>query len=169
MKRGRGSVVSPEAFQDLLPHNRCFGCGPHNPNGLHLKSYWSGHELSVATFTPETYHCAGPTHFVNGGVIATLIDCHCVCTAAAAAYRDAGRDIGSEPQLHYATARLETEYLRPTPMGTELRLEAAITARTARTYVISCSLLAAGRICVRGLVEAIAVPASWVHGSRVTE
>jgi acyl-coenzyme A thioesterase PaaI-like protein len=168
MRRDRESAVSPEFFQDVLPHNHCFGCGPNNPRGLHLKSSWSGDELSVARFTPKPHHCAGPKHFINGGILATLIDCHCVCTAAAAAYRAAGRPIGSEPHLHYATANLQTEYLRPTPAGIELLLEARVTARTKKTYVISCELSADGRICVRGVVEAIAVPASWIHAPRET-
>lgn len=168
MRRDRESAASPEAFQDLIPHNHCYGCGPNNPNGLRLKSYWSGDELSVARFTPEKYHCAGPKHFVNGGTLATLIDCHCVCTAAAQAYRDVGRAIGSAPHLHYATARLQTEFLRPTPMGTELRLEARITARTERTYVLSSTLEAQGKACVRAEVEAIAVPESWIHTTEVS-
>ena len=166
MRRDRESAASPEAFQDRLPHNHCFGCGPHNPNGLRIKSYWSGNELSVARFTPEAYHCAGPKHFVNGGILATLIDCHCVCTAAAAAYRDQGREIGTPPDLHYATTKLETRYLRPTPMGEELELFARIVDRNERTYVLSCELVARGKPCVEAAVEAIEVPASWIRGDR---
>jgi acyl-coenzyme A thioesterase PaaI-like protein len=124
--------------------------------------------LSVARFTPEPYHCAGPTHFVNGGILATLIDCHCICTAMAAAYRDAGRTIGSEPHFHYATAKLEVEYLRPTPIGTELELEARIVGRTDRTYVLSCTLNAGDKTCVSASVEAIRVPETWIHGARVS-
>lgn len=120
----------------------------------------------MARFTPEPYHCAGPRHFVNGGVLATLIDCHSVCTAAASAYREQGREIGSVPDLHYATARLELHYLRPTPIATRLELRARISARTDRGYVVSCELAAGGRTCVSGEVEAIAVPASWVSGER---
>jgi acyl-coenzyme A thioesterase PaaI-like protein len=122
----------------------------------------------VARFTPEPYHCAGPTHFVNGGIIATLIDCHCVCTAAAAAYRDAGREIGGEPHFHYATVTLDVEYLRPTPIAVELTLEATITERTERTYVLSCELVARGKTCARGSVEAIRVPEDWIAGDRAT-
>lgn len=120
----------------------------------------------MARFTPEPYHCAGPRHFVNGGILATLIDCHCVCTAMAAAYRDAGRAIGSEPHLHYATAKLEVEYGRPTPVGVDLALEARILERTDRTYVLSCSLDAGGKTCVSATVEAVRVPESWIHGDR---
>ena len=166
MRRDRESLVRQTAFQDLLPHNHCFGCGPQNKYGLRLKSYWSGDALSVASFTPEPHHCAGPTHFVNGGILATLVDCHCICTAAAMAYRDADREIGSQPDLHYATAKLELEYLRPTPLGAELKLQARIVARTSRTYVLSAAVVALGKTCVSARVEAIAVPQSWISGER---
>ena len=167
MKRDPAShATRPIAFQDRLTHNHCYGCGASNPNGLHLKSSWSGEDRSVARFTPESWHCAGPKHFVNGGILATLIDCHCVCTAAAAAYRDAGREIGSEPGLHYATAKLELEYLRPTPIDAEFAFEARIVARIERTYVLSCTLAARGKTCVSARVEAIDVPASWMLAPR---
>lgn len=162
MRRDRENPVRSDAFQDLIPHNHCFGCGPDNPQGLRIKSSWSGHQLSVARFTPEAYHCAGPTHFVNGGIIATVIDCHCVCTAAAAAYRDNGRAIGSNPHLHYATANLAIEYLRPTPIDVELEILARLVDRTDRTYVLSCELNAGGKTRVTATLEAIQVPDSWV-------
>ena len=116
----------------------------------------------MAKFTPRAHHCAGPTHFVNGGIIATIIDCHCVCTAAAAAYRDAAREIGSKPDLYFATARLEVEYMRPTPIDDELEIQANIEARTERTYVLSCQLAAGGKPRVKARVEAIRVPESWM-------
>lgn len=123
--------------------------------------------MSVASFTPEPYHCAGPKHFVNGGVLATLIDCHCVCTAAAAAYRDAGREIGQGSPLHFATASLSLDYARPTPLGPELQLLASIAERTDRTYVLSCELIADGKVRATGVVTAIQVPDSWVEAPRL--
>jgi len=165
-RRDRESAARPRSLQDLLPHNHCFGCGPQNPAGLRLKSFWSGTELSVARFTPEAYHCAGPKHFVNGGIIATLIDCHSICTAASQAYRDAGREPGKAPDLHYATARLEVDYRRPTPMGVELMLEARIAERSETSYVVSCELKANGKTCANARVVAVQVPESWVAGPR---
>jgi acyl-coenzyme A thioesterase PaaI-like protein len=120
----------------------------------------------VARFVPQSHHCAGPTHFVNGGIIATVIDCHCICTAAAARYRDAGRDIGSTPDVYFATARLELEYSRPTPIDSELELRATIERRTERTYVLSCELVAQGKPRVKARVEAIEVPDSWMLDNR---
>jgi acyl-coenzyme A thioesterase PaaI-like protein len=168
MKRDPESSVKLTALQDLLPHNHCFGCGPHNPDGLRIKSYWSGNELSVARFTPEPYHCAGPRHFVNGGILATIIDCHCICTAAGWAYRDAGREIGTGADFYYATSKLALEYRRPTPMHTELALEARVIGLTDRTYVLSCGLAARGKICVEATIEATRVPESWIRGQRET-
>ena len=168
MRRDPESDVKLTALQDQLPHNHCFGCGPHNPNGLRIKSYWSGDELSVARFTPEPHHCAGPKHFVNGGILATIVDCHCICTAAGWAYRDEGREIGTKPDFHYATSTLTLAYRRPTPMNTELELEAHVVERTERTYVLSCALKANGKTCVEATVEAIRVPESWIQGERET-
>jgi hypothetical protein len=46
-------VVTTAALQDMfLPGNRCFGCGPANPEGLHLKTYEDGDGF-VAEWTPE--------------------------------------------------------------------------------------------------------------------
>lgn len=120
----------------------------------------------MARFTPKTHHCAGPTHFVNGGILATVIDCHCICTAAAAAYCDRGREIGSKPDIYYATAKLEVEYLRPTPIDSELELQAKIEERADQTYVLSCALNARGKTCVKAQVVAVEVSESWMLGER---
>ena len=122
--------------------------------------------MSVARFTPKPHHCAGPEHFVNGGILATILDCHCVCTAAAISYRDDGREIGSRPDIYCATTRLEVVYRRPTPIAAELALSARILERLDRGYVLSCSLEAAGKECVTAEVEAVRVPESWILGSR---
>ena len=73
------------AIQDRLRDNFCWGCGADNPDGLHLKSYWDG-RAAVATFVPADMFAAGPRHVLNGGIVATLLDCHGVCAAIAQAY-----------------------------------------------------------------------------------
>jgi hypothetical protein len=69
------------AFQDQIPDNYCWGCGADNPDGLHLKSEWDGDD-AIAHWTPWPRFAAGPKHILNGGIIATLLDCHGVCTAS---------------------------------------------------------------------------------------
>jgi acyl-coenzyme A thioesterase PaaI-like protein len=70
---------------------------------------------------------AGPQHILNGGIIAVLVDCHCVCTAMASGYHAEGREVTSEPSLWYATASLQVTYLRPTPIAEPVVLRAHIT------------------------------------------
>lgn len=155
------SIPPEPAFQDAFHHLCCFGCGPDNSHGLRIKSRWASPGVSVCSFTPEPFHCAGPPNVLNGGIIATLIDCHCVCTAMAAAYERDGRALGSEPHILYATASLAVRYLRPTPLGTQVSLEARIRTQTERKTVLDCTVAADGTPRAEGEVVAVLVPSSW--------
>lgn len=149
-----------EAFQDLIPHNHCFGCGPHNEKGLRIKSYWNGDEASC-TYSPEPHQAAGPPQYLNGGIIATLIDCHSICTAIAQVYEAEGREIGSAPDVWCATGRLEVRYLRPTPIDAPVELRARVVASDGRKHTVRCTLTSDGEVCAAGEVLAIRVPESW--------
>ncbi len=46
------------AFQDLIADNHCFGCGPDNPEGLQIKSFWAGESESERRYQPEARHAA---------------------------------------------------------------------------------------------------------------
>jgi acyl-coenzyme A thioesterase PaaI-like protein len=150
----------PQSFQAAMPGNHCWGCGPDNPDGLALRSYWDGEE-AVAAWRPRPRDTAGPRHVLNGGIIAALIDCHSVCTAFAAAFRAEGRPIGSDPSIWYATASLEVRYLRPTPIAATLTLRARVAETQGRRTRVGCSLYAEGQECARGEVVAVRVPAAW--------
>jgi acyl-coenzyme A thioesterase PaaI-like protein len=123
--------MTGEAFQDEMLGNYCWGCGADNPTGLHLKSYWDG-EVAVARWIPGREFAAGPQYFLNGGIIATLLDCHGVCTAIANAYQREQRGVGTEPEIWYATASLAVEYLRPTPIDAAVHLNAQVVANEDR-------------------------------------
>ena len=152
-------------IQDQIPDNYCWGCGADNPDGLHLKSYWDG-ESSTATFVADTAFAAGPRHVLNGGIIATLLDCFGVCAAIARAYDGEGRAIGSAPEIWHATTALEVEYLRPTPLGEPLDLEGRVSGIEGGTIAVTCSLSAAGKERARAVVRSVRVPEEWRHGSR---
>ena len=143
-----------------MPDNYCWGCGRDNEAGLALKSTWDG-ESSIATWMPRPEHAAGPRHFLNGGVIATLLDCHGVGTAIADAYRGEDREIGSEPEIWYATASMTVEYLRPTPIDEPVSLRGEIVHRDGRRTVVACTLSSGGKERGRARVEAVRVPAGW--------
>jgi acyl-coenzyme A thioesterase PaaI-like protein len=150
----------PEAIQDRIPHNHCFGCGPLNALGLGIKSYPTG-EGAVCTFQPSPHHTAGPTHVLNGGIIATVIDCHCVCTAIADAYRAAGREIGTAPLVWCVTASLRVDYLAPTPIAAPVELRAHVREAKGRKRVVACELCSGGQVCARAEVVAVEVPPTW--------
>lgn len=144
--------------------NYCWGCGADNPSGLHLKSYWDG-DVAVAEWTPSSEFAAGPRHFLNGGIIAALLDCHGVCTSVAHACRQEGRGIGADPEIWLATTFLSVEYFRPTPIAELVQLTARVTGYDQRTTETECLLAAAGKERARATVRAARVPAEWRHGS----
>jgi len=150
--------MNQQAFQDEMKIP-CWGCGSTNEHGLQIKSYWSGDE-AVCTWQPKDYH-TGPPHILNGGIIATIIDCHCLCTAIAAAYRAEGREINTEPSICYGTASLQVTYLRPTPIDEPVVLRARVKEMKERKAIVICSLFAKGEECARGEVVAVRVPAAW--------
>jgi acyl-coenzyme A thioesterase PaaI-like protein len=86
---------------------------------------------------------------VYGGLIASLIDCHAVGTAAAAAYRAQGREMGSQPALRYLTASLHVDYLRPTPIDTTLELRGQVKEIKGCKAVVTVTLSARGELCTR--------------------
>lgn len=150
--------MSQKAFQDYYPdaYSHCYGCGRLNDHGLQIKSYWEGDE-SIALYVPHSYHTAMPG-FVYGGLLASLIDCHCVATASAAACRAEGRDMGTEPVLRFVTASLKVDYLKPTPMGVELEIRAQALEVKSRKVVVRARVLAAGKVCATGEVVAVLLP-----------
>lgn len=67
-------MIDTAAFQDLIPDNNCFGCGPKNEQGLRIKSRWTGEEVAECRFVPAPHHSAGPPHALNGGIIAAATE-----------------------------------------------------------------------------------------------
>ncbi len=149
--------MDKKAFQDFYPDDvsQCFGCGRLNEKGHQIKSHWEGDE-SVCHFDPLPEHTAIPG-YVYGGLIASLIDCHGTGTASAAAYREAGREMGTEPTLRFVTARLEVNYLRPTPLG-PLEIRGVVKEIKERKVVITEQLIAGGKVCATGEVVAVLMP-----------
>jgi acyl-coenzyme A thioesterase PaaI-like protein len=144
------------AVQDFYPDDfsHCYGCGRLNTDGLHLKTRWDGEE-TVARFTPRPSQIAVPG-FVYGGLIASLVDCHAMGTAAAAALRAEGHAVGAVPTPRFVTAALRIDYLKPTPLGPELEIRARVRELTPRKVVIESTVTANGTVTARG--EAVAVP-----------
>lgn len=113
--------------QTYFPDLPCFGCGPANSKGLQLQSFADG-DRAVARFTPRPEHDNG-LGFLNGGIIATVLDCH---SAAAVTHAAHERGWPADPgvPLPYVTAGLDVRYRRPTPLEATLTLVAEVREAT---------------------------------------
>lgn len=123
------------------PHNECFGCGPSNDKGLRVRSVVAG-DAVVAEWTPEPHHEAFPG-VLNGGIIGTLLDCHCNWTAAWHLMERAG---ASHPPCT-VTADYRITLKRPTPTDVPLQLRATVVESTDRRATIYGELSANGKLC----------------------
>ena len=118
--------AGPESLQErYFPGMRCFGCGPANEKGLRLRSHARGDGTVTALFTPWPEHDNG-LGFLNGGIIATVLDCH---SAAAVTHEAFTRGWPPLPgaSLPYVTAGLDVQYLRPAPLTGIVELFAEVT------------------------------------------
>lgn len=151
-----------EAFQDFYPDqsSHCFGCGRLNHHGLQIKSYWDGDE-SVAVFMPEPFHIGFPG-YVYGGLIASLMDCHAIGTAAAATARSEGNDLSPSEPLGFVTASLNVNYLKPTPIGHPLTLRGTVTDLGERKVCVDVELSVNDLVCARGKVVAVKMPSAMM-------
>lgn len=150
--------MNRKAFQDSYPDEfcHCYGCGRLNEHGLQMKSYWDGDD-AVAVFKPRAYH-TGISGYVYGGLIASLIDCHCIGTASAAKHRSENPDRDAETLPRFVTAALHVDYLRPTPLGVPLEVRARAEEIKGRKVIVTATLSAEDEICARGQVVAVQMP-----------
>jgi acyl-coenzyme A thioesterase PaaI-like protein len=151
-------MVNKKAFQDYYPDqlSHCYGCGRLNEHGLKIKSYWDNQE-AVAVIEPKSYHIGIPG-YVYGGLIASVIDCHCIGMASAALLRAEGRDIETSIPLRFVTASLHVDYLKPTPIGVALEVRAKVEQIKGRKVIVTATVSAKGEICARGEVVAVQMP-----------
>lgn len=156
MNDANSQIGGREAFQDLGSVRYCYGCGPDNPQGLQIKSTWDGDE-AVCTWYPQPHHCGGRKEVLNGGVIATLIDCHSLNLAIAHGYRTEGRAIGTEPKIAYVTGNLNVSYFRRTPIDKPVTLRARISRVEGRKTWVACTFSSEGKVCAEGEVLGVRV------------
>ncbi len=159
MTTPRASAAVQDFYPDDFAH--CFGCGRLNTHGHQIKTRWEGDE-TVTRFTPQPFHIAVPG-FVYGGLIASLMDCHGMATAAAIAERNAGREIGEALAPRYVTASLKVDYLKPTPLGPELEIRGRLKDLGSRKVVVSVTLSVQGVVTARGEIVAVQLPEAMVR------
>jgi acyl-coenzyme A thioesterase PaaI-like protein len=125
----------------FAPASICFGCGPANSAGLHIRSFVAPSGEVVADWTPGSQHQAFPG-VLNGGIIGVLMDCHSNWTAAHHLMRSRGAD---RPPTT-VTAEFAVRLLRPTPIEGPLHLRARVVDATDRRATVEAELLAGGQV-----------------------
>jgi acyl-coenzyme A thioesterase PaaI-like protein len=144
--------MSEQSLQEkYAPNNSCWGCGPANAEGLLIRSFARAEEV-VAEWTPAKKYEAFPG-VLNGGVIGTLLDCHCNWTAAWHLMNKTGAD---HPPCT-VTADYAIKLLRPTPSDGPVLLSARVIESTSERATVEGTLTAKGKICAtcRGTFVAV--------------
>jgi acyl-coenzyme A thioesterase PaaI-like protein len=145
--------VDSRSLQEIYgPHTVCFGCGPDNEHGLHVRSFPEGDDACVCRWRPEPYHLAFP-NVLNGGICGAVLDCHSNWTAAWHLMRLAG---SAQPPCT-VTAELSIALKRPTPLDAELLVRAKVASAQADRVTIDAHIEVAGRVTAtcRGLFVAV--------------
>jgi acyl-coenzyme A thioesterase PaaI-like protein len=137
--------------ETYAPNNACFGCGPANPKGLRVRSFpdW---DAIVAEWQPSQEYEAFPG-VLNGGIIGTLLDCHCNWAATWHLMKKTGAD---KPPCT-VTADYSIRLLRPTPTERPVKLVARTVESTDERAVVEGELIADGKVCAtcRGTFVAV--------------
>ena len=137
------SRLIASALQDeFAPHGICFGCGPANDKGLRLQSFVRGEKV-VASFRPDVFHAAFPG-VLNGGIIGSLLDCHCNWTAAWAHMRRAAPREAAVHASRRATRSSSSGRRRWTP---SCALEAWVLGVAGDRATIAGTFSANGKVC----------------------
>ena len=127
----------------------CFGCGELHPTGLHLVAHAGAGADLTAEFTVTENHQGAPG-LAHGGLLSLAFD----------------EALGKLMWLIRApavTARLETDFLKPVPMGTTIHITARITGQVNRkVYTAAEGRLggADGEIAVKAAALFVVVPMS---------
>jgi acyl-CoA thioesterase FadM len=144
------------AMQDRIKIH-CYGCGALNEHGLQIKSFWAGDEV-VCTWRPSAEHIGHPG-VLYGGLIASVVDCHCIWTAKAHAYRRAGREMNGTPEFMFVTAALRIDYRKPVPIEQAVELRAREVEFSGRKSIIKCIVTTRGLVSAEAEVIAVLVAA----------
>jgi len=127
----------------------CFGCGELHPTGLHLVAHAGAGADLTAEFTVTENHQGAPG-LAHGGLLSLAFD-------------EALGKLMWLIRSPAVTARLETDFLKPVPMGTTLHISARITGQVNRkVYTSAEGRLGSpdGEIAVKAAALFVIVPMS---------
>src|SRR5256714_13271740 len=134
-------MKSQSLQEKYAPENVCFGCGPASRDGLQSRGFPKDGEIGAGWKPEKKYEAFSGV--LNGGIIGTLLDCHCNWTAAYQLMKRAGEH---RPPCT-VTAEYAIKLLRPTPTNDSVFLSAKGVDITADPATIDGTLSAGGKVC----------------------
>ena len=145
------------AVQDTYPDDvaHCYGCGRLNDLGHQIKTRLV-RDGTRTEFIPEPFHTAIPG-YTYGGLVASIIDCHSTGSAAIFSMQRDGKVVGSELSPRFVTARLEVDYLLPTPLSPVV-LSGRLVEIKGRKVIVETDLSVDGTVTAKGLAVLVEIP-----------
>jgi acyl-coenzyme A thioesterase PaaI-like protein len=140
----------------FAPNLLCFGCGPANEQGLRIRSVPNPDDPDevVLRWQAHEHHQAFPG-MINGGIIGSLLDCHCNWTAAWKLMRIRGE---AKPPCT-VTADYAVKLLRPTPLDAPVEIRARAVEVDGDKVIVEATLTSTktGKVCAtcRGTFVAV--------------
>lgn len=151
------TIAIQDRYGERFQH--CWGCGPKNDLGLHLKTYPSiDGETCISKIKLENQYTGGVPSNVFGGMIATIFDCHGTASAAWFAHHQKGLELTESTVIgRFITARLEIDYLSPSPIEDEIVVTSTLEELGERKAIISMEMTVATKVRAKAKMVAVAV------------
>jgi uncharacterized protein (TIGR00369 family) len=111
-----------------MKQNRCFVCGPDNPDGMRLKFVLDEERQTFVCRFRLSKRYTGPPGHCHGGIIACILD-------------DAMGKVNKLHQVVALTREMTVEYLKPVPLQKPLRVEGREIEKHGRTHVNAAEIL----------------------------
>ena len=106
--------LAPKPGEEIPSHlNMCFGCGVDHPTGLHMKSIAGEGLTATCVFTVTEMHQGAPG-LAHGGLLSLAFD-------------EALGKLMYLLQVPAVTAHLDTDFIKPIPVGSKLFINARMT------------------------------------------
>jgi len=151
------TIAIQDRYGERFQH--CWGCGPKNDLGLHLKTYPSIDGKScISRIKLENVYTGGVPSNVFGGMIATIFDCHGTASAAWFAHHQKGLELTESTVIgRFITARLEIDYLSPSPIEDEIVVTSTLEELGERKAIIAMEMTVATKVRAKAKMVAVAV------------
>lgn len=157
MTTEKKKIAVQDTYGERFQH--CWGCGPKNKEGLHIKSYpiEDGNKC-VCKFTPANKFTGGVPANLFGGIMAVIFDCHGTASAAWFAHKNNGLEFSEDTVIsRFVTAKLEIDFKKPLPMNEEITVTSTVEEIGEIKLIVNMEMEAGGAVRAKARMVAVGV------------